>query len=268
MTNQLGPKTKTERIRELLIAGRPPKEVADKMDTSREYVYKEKGKLKREGLLVEHQSLSISEGSKGITIVRDKDDVENYFDYPYGPIDDVNHAFVERDIKPLDQKGLMSMYGAFRENMNPSEVIAKFGIRPDISQREHQRYLIMNSRDPFVLQNKIASEITNAPPEIQSIVEKSKTALLTNDEILSLIKFKEARYAQYYVKIAVLNNAIRLPTGIERPMCRYCNAPQPGVLFDRSSYQGSFVQKSVIISCCPTCKIIYDRVYIEFNQKT
>jgi RNase P subunit RPR2 len=229
----------------------PAKEIADKANTSRDYVYKEKGKLKRQRLLLERQSLSVSDGSKSITIVKDKDNV--------------NPSFEEDDIDYLDKNDIMSMYGAFRENMSPSEVIAKFGFRPDISQREYKRFLTMNSRDPFELQKQIASGITEAPPEIQSLIEKSTSQLLTNYEILLLVNFKGTRM---YVKKAVLNSDITLPNGIERPICKYCNGPQPGVIFDTRSYQGSFVQKSVLISTCPRCKSIYDKIFIEFNQRS
>ncbi|MEP6576040.1 MAG: helix-turn-helix transcriptional regulator, partial [Nitrososphaerota archaeon] len=181
MTNHTEPKTKTERIRELLREGLTPREVANKLGTSREYVYKEKGRMKRGGILVEHQSLSFMDGVKGITIVRDKENAGKFVDYQPGPIDRVNREFSEYDIPPLDTKGIMSMYDAFKDNVSPAEVIAKFGIHPDISQREHQRYLIMSSRDPFNLQNKIVGGIINAPPEIQAIIDKSKGNLLTND---------------------------------------------------------------------------------------
>ena len=47
-------------------------DIVDEVKTTKEYVYKEKGKLKQEGLLVTQQSLSVSNGQNKITVVKDQ----------------------------------------------------------------------------------------------------------------------------------------------------------------------------------------------------
>jgi len=126
-----------------------------------DYVYKEKGKYKREGQLITQQSLSLSNGFREITIKKNNEPkeamkLENH-GQAYEPI-------IERsdyDLPPLDTDAIINMYAAFEEKKSPAYVTAKYGFRPDISLREYQRFLTMNSRDPFDLQDKITAGLSN-----------------------------------------------------------------------------------------------------------
>jgi len=62
--------TKKDMIRELTIADALPQEIANQLNTTPEYVYKERGKLRREGKLVTHQSLSITDGTHSIAVAK------------------------------------------------------------------------------------------------------------------------------------------------------------------------------------------------------
>jgi len=268
LSNSTTPKTKRERIRELILASSPTKYIVDQVHTSKEYVYKERGKLKAEGLLVEHRSLTLSDGQKDIVVVRDQPKIERYTDGESISIDPVNSPIQDYDIPPLDTKGAMLMYNAFENGTSPAHVTAQYGIHPSTSQKEYNRYLAMNSRDPFDLQNKIVSGISNAPPEIQSIIDKSGGNLLTNDEILKLIDFKNRNNAHNHIGKAVLNVDVDLPDRIERPKCKQCNAIHHGVIYDRNTYVGSFAQKMLDNMFCHNCKLIIDEIYAQFNQNT
>jgi hypothetical protein len=268
LSNSTTPKTKRERIRELILASSPTKYIVDQVHTSKEYVYKERGKLKAEGLLVEHRSLTLSDGQKDIVVVRDQPKIERYTDGESISIDPVNSPIQDYDIPPLDTKGAMLMYNAFENGTSPAHVTAQYGIHPSTSQKEYNRYLAMNSRDPFDLQNKIVSGISNAPPEIQSIIDKSDGNLLTNDEILKLIDFKNWNNAHNHIGKAVLNVAVDLPDRIERPKCKQCKAIHHGVIYDRNTYVGSFAQKMLDNMFCHNCKLIIDEIYAQFNQNT
>ena len=74
-----------------------------------------------------------------------------------------------------------------KDQKGPAYVTAKHGIHPEISQREFERVLKMKSRDPYALQQMLTAGISNASPEIQALVDKSSSTLLTNDEIMSII---------------------------------------------------------------------------------
>jgi hypothetical protein len=148
--------------------------------------------------LVTHQSLSISDGQNKITLVKGSPDVMNNVDLDqpvlFSRANDYN-------IPPLDKNGLMMMYDDFQNQKSPPYVIAKHGIHPDIVQREFERVLIMSSRDPFVLQQKLTTGISNASPDIQSLINKSSSTLLTNDEILSIVEHKMFNHAYLYQTI-------------------------------------------------------------------
>ncbi len=264
MTIHTEPKTKTERIRELINEGLEPRKVANTVGTSREYVYKEKGRMKRGGILIERQSLSIADGVNGITIVKDQGDPGKD---QLVSIDRVNREFGEYDIAPLDNNGMKSMYNAFLNGSGPAKVTAEFGIHPEISEREHQRFLTMNSRDPFDLQNKIVGGISNASSEIQAIIDKSKGNLLTNDELLFVINFKIGNFAYLNIRDTVLNPAINVPYGVQRPKCRICKAMQPGTIYDVSTYLGSYAQKMIDNAPCQKCKLIMDEVRSEPSHR-
>jgi hypothetical protein len=78
------------------------------------------------------------------------------------------------------------MYEDFENQKGPAEVTAKRGIHPQITLKEFERFLKMKSRDPYDLQKRLTADIPNSSPEIQSIVNKSLSTLLTNDEIMSI----------------------------------------------------------------------------------
>ncbi|HEX9319708.1 MAG TPA: hypothetical protein VF884_12310 [Nitrososphaeraceae archaeon] len=265
MPNHTTPKT--ERIRELLIAGLQPREVADKVETSREYVYKEKGKLKKKGLLVTSQSLSIADGSNSITIVKDHPTLEKFSNLDRSVRTNQLNGASDFDIPPLGKEDVMSMYASFEEKMSPSTVTAKLGIRPDISQNEYQRFLSMNSRDPFDLQNRIVSGLFSASPEIQSIIDKSVAGnLLTNDELISVINFKTAIYASQHIKNAVSDPTLSINYGLERFICKYCHFPQPGVIFDRTTYAGSILPPFSKGHCCKNCLGLKEQAFDDYQR--
>lgn len=264
MTNLTEPETKTKRIRELLLARKTPKQVAEEVETSREYVYKEKGKMKKAGLLVTHQSLSIANGNKEIIVTKDDAGFDKYQNNPQS----LERQDLDFNIPPLEKKDVQSMYDRFeRKNMTASEVTAELGIRPDISQKEFQRFLSMKSRDPFDLQNRLTSEIDNLTPVIQSLVDKAaRCELLTNDELISLINFRTRSYARQYIVQAVSDPDIIIHRGLNRYVCRYCHVTEPGVIFGPISYCGKSLEVVAKKYCCLNCKGIADQAYQDFKK--
>jgi hypothetical protein len=236
-------------IKELLIAGRSPKEIATLLNTSIDYVYKEKGKLRRDGLMVTDRSLTIAAGSSDQTLAKESADIGGH------PVTDRLKGLGEFDLPPLGKADLMSMYDSFEKNLSPSEVIIKLGIRPDICQNEHGRFLAMKSRDPFELQGKIVLGLQGAPNEIQLIINKSHRGfLLTNEELMSVINYRSQIFANQYVKDAISSPFTGIPVGLERFVCSECHQAQPGVIFDKDTYAGSNLQIPAKIHVCLNCK--------------
>jgi hypothetical protein len=252
------PKSLRQRIRELILSQAATKEIVDQLKTSKEYVYKERGKLKREGLLVTHQSLSTSNGQGEITVVKDQPHLMEYVDHDgSGTI----HCVNDYDIPPLNKKNLMSMYEEFQNQKGPAYVTAKHGIHPETSQKEFERFLVMSSRDPYDLQNKLTATISDAPPEIQSIIKKSSQhVLLTNDEIMSIITFKIWSYADSRVQNVVSNTLFDLPPGLDRVDCMICHRPFGGVVYEKNSEVGPFVEYKLNNLLCGRCKLLREDI--------
>ena len=133
MTHHTSPNTKRQRIRDLILSEAKIEDIVDEVKTTKEYVYKERGKLKQEGLLVTHQSLSISNGQKELNIVKDDPQLgenEN-FGGPMTP-----YRINDYDIPPLDKMGLMLMYEAFESRKNSRVCDSQVRYSPgDISER-------------------------------------------------------------------------------------------------------------------------------------
>jgi hypothetical protein len=240
LSNHTPPITKRQRIRDLILAKAKTKDIVDQVGTTREYVYKEKGKLKQKGLLATHQSLSISDGQNEITVVKGQPDlVESVDRYRSVTLNRSN----DYDIPPLNKKDLMLMYDDFEDaQKGPVYAIAKHGIHPEISQKEFDRFVRMKARDPFDLQQKLTAGISNASPNIQSLINKSSSTLLTNDEILSIVEHKMLNYAYLYLRQFLGNRAIPLPGGLYGVPCRVCHKRMPGLIYDINSAIGGYAK--------------------------
>lgn len=258
MSDHTLPKSLRQRIRELILAQAATKDIVDQLKTSKEYVYKERGKLKREGLLVTHQSLSTSNGQSEITVVKDQPHLMEYVDHDgSGTV----HCVNDYDIPPLDKKNLMSMYEEFQNLKGPAYVTAKHGIHPETSQKEFERFLVMSSRDPYDLQNKLTATISDAPLEIQSLINKSsQLVLLTNNEIMSIVTFKMRRYADFLIQNLVSDTLLDLPPGLDRVTCMICHRPFTGVVYDKNSEIGPFVEYNLSNFLCERCKLLREDI--------
>jgi len=211
------------------------------------------GRMKREGLLVTPQSLSISKGKREITVVKDQPHlVENVELHRPITIDRVN----DYDIPALNKNDLKAMYEDFENQKGPAEVTAKRGIHPEITLKEFERFLKMKSRDPYHLQKGLTAGISNPSPKIQSIVDKSLSTLLTNDEIMSIFNHQKWTFAYSYVRDTVLNPTQFLPLGLHRIICRTCHRQLPGVIYSRITYAGLHTPEIVGLFMCDTCGAI------------
>jgi hypothetical protein len=256
------PKTKSERIKELLDTGFSPLEVAEKLNTTIDYVYKEKGKLRKKGLLVSEQSITLAREGNKLTLVKGQP-IDNHLNY--STLSGEDQIYGNSDLSPVKRDDLKSMYSCFEKKMDASEVVAFHGFRPDISEKEYNRFLSIKSRDPLEFQRSLISRIQNAPPEIQSLIDKTRLGiLLTNSELHSIIDFKMQVYASQYLLEVVSNPKIPVP-GLNRYICRYCHVPQPGVLFDKTSRPGNLLRIFSSSYICSNCKGIADEAYEGFK---
>ena len=159
------------------------------------------------------------------------------------------------------------MYEAFEQQKTAAFVTAKYGIHPEISQKEFERFSKMKSRDAYLLQDMLATGISNASPEIQSIVNKSSSTLLTNDEIMAIINNKMWNYAYSFTRNVVINPANYLPQGLERVRCRICHKQQAGVIYNRDTTVGSYAQL-VLNYMCLSCRALQNDLAAQSSQSS
>jgi hypothetical protein len=102
----------------------------------------------------------------------------------------------------------------------------------------------------------LTAGISNASPEIQALVDKSSSTLLTNDEIMSIINHDKWIFAYSYTRDVVMNPANYLPQGLERVTCRICHNQQAGVIYNRNTTVGSYARKFLERHMCDTCRSV------------
>ena len=125
----------------------------------------------------------------------------------------------------------------------------------------------MKSRDAYLLQDMLAAGISNASPEIQSILNKSSSTLLRNDEIMAIINNKMWNYACSFTINVVINPANYLPPGLERVRCRICKEQQAGVIYDRYTAVGSYAQL-VLKYMCLSCRAVQNDLAAQSSQSS
>lgn len=138
-------------------------------------------------------------------------------------------------------------------------------LHSEISQKEFERFLKMRSRDPYVFQDMLAAGISNASPEIQSLVSKSSNTLLTNDEIMSIINSKMWNYAYSYTRDVVTNPANNIYPGLERVTCKICHKQQAGVIYNRNTSVGSYAQQ-VLNYMCDSCRALQNNLVSQISK--
>ena len=250
--------SKRAKIRELTLAGLSPKAIVDKLGTSVQYVYKERGRLRADGFSITHQALSIStsQNKNELAVGESK---KNVFveQKPYGSAIDQSTFY---DIPPLEKDDVKTMYQAFKNKENAADVIAEYGFNPIVSHTEYDRYLNMISRNPRELQRRLMTRIYNAPSVIANLKEKSKSRLLSNNELMKVIEFLNEKSASTGLAQALSDSGFTLPEGLSRLVCSSCHEPQAGVVFDNRTVAGIFVS---IIGAAYKCDFCKNQIFTE-----
>jgi len=244
--------SKRAKIRELTLAGLSPKAIVDKVGTSVQYVYKERGRLRADGFSITHQALTISTSQNKKELAGDES--KNFFveQKSYGSAVDQSTFY---DIPPLEREDVRTMYQAFKNNENAADVVAEHGFHPIISHTEYIRYLDMTGHNPKELQKKLVSRINDdAPSIIVNLKEKSKSKLLSNNELMSIIEFLNERSSDFSLTRALSYPEFTLPEGLSRVVCSSCHQPQVGVAFDNRTDAGNYLVSWSRLYVCKSCR--------------
>ena len=109
-------------------------------------------------------------------------------------------------------------------------------------------------RNPRELQRRLMTRIYNAPSVIANLKEKSKSRLLSNNELMKVIEFLYEKSASTGLAQALSDSGFTLPEGLSRLVCSSCHEPEAGVVFDNRTVAGIFVSKIEAAYKCDFCK--------------
>jgi hypothetical protein len=209
-------------------------------------VWKEKSKLRASGALVKRRKVEQStKKMSDETIILSTDDGIRTRD---------NTHYEHMNITALDSDGLMELYKEFNRGRKPCDIIADHGFHPEVVEKEYNRFLQLNERDPDSLQKAYIPSIIKyplEPEEADALFSKYKTkGYLNNDEFLKLLKFK-SDYDEYHGIHRFAYNEIVSPYGYTAIRCKNCCRPMPDVIVNINTNIGKEVLESYKTLCYP-----------------
>ena len=209
------------------------KDIARTVGTTEGNVFKEKSRLKAEGVLTD-QSLSVfshSVGDETLTLARAE-----------------ARTLVTRpnlgnltDIPPLGQEDLKKMYCEFQNGKTPVEVIAANGFNPVLVEHEFNRFCRMNGLNLKSLAHEIIEVLKSSNKESSTILlhEIEKESITCNSDITELVEFAStSSYSGGQLSvIKQMKNGDSIATF--RPLvCSICRKPMKGALIEPESEIG------------------------------
>ena len=161
-------------------------EIAKVVGTTPGNVWKEKSKLKANGLQIGSQSRrrgQVSE-SKDETIIIPQDgrrratpDIYNY-----------NHHYRFLNIRDLDEDGLKTLYTELKDGKKPVDIIAQHGFHPEVVEKEYQRFSRLNEHNILGSFHKKIIESLSCIGNMTLTSKLEKEGHLSVNEFIELIE--------------------------------------------------------------------------------
>ncbi|HEY7110990.1 MAG TPA: hypothetical protein VH415_16310 [Nitrososphaeraceae archaeon] len=240
---------------ELVDAGFPATEIAKKLDTSVDYVYKVNSKKKNaiNTINTEKQGRAVeAPNNNQITTNTVNPDLDYQPDLQSIRTSDQIHYYY--DFKPVTEKQLMDIYSRFDKNEDAAKVIAATGILPQIVQVEFVRFLNSKSRNPFELQDEIIKRLGDAPKDLQLLARRAKDGLLlTNQELLLILNYENLSNSDSSLLTRISNSQLLLPEGLIRFKCNFCEKSQGGIIIDKNSDLAKDHDEMISKFTCKSC---------------
>ncbi|HEY6885725.1 MAG TPA: hypothetical protein VI278_16960 [Nitrososphaeraceae archaeon] len=241
-------KNKRDKILELVSNGNnySTQQIADIVGTTAANVWKEKSKLRASGALVKRRKIEQSTRKMSDeTIILSTEEIRRRD----------NTHYEHMNITALENDGLMELYKEFNRGRKPCDIIADHGFHPEVVEKEYNRFLQLNERDPDLLQKAYIPSIIKypiEPEEADELFSKYKTkGYLNNNEFIKLLKLK-SDYDQYHGIRRVAYNEIVSPYGYTAIRCNNCYRPIPDVIVNINTNIGKEVLESYK-TVCHTC---------------
>ena len=219
-----------------------PRDIALRLNTSVENVWKEKSLLKsRAGLIVSRSTQELKKQSEIML-----------FD-PEGEQGDRSSMALQKmksrkstglsdyliDIPQLDSEGLMTLYGEFKSGKRPIDILAEHGFHPEAVEIEYRRFIELSERDNDELLKQLMLKLIQKGYEkepvrninIKTLIDRSRQrGYLTKNEISELLALYIEAEVQHEMDLSLFDPDRRLPRGFRRLRCSNCDNIHVGVI--------------------------------------
>ncbi|HET6641320.1 MAG TPA: hypothetical protein VFG77_06925, partial [Nitrososphaeraceae archaeon] len=250
--------TKKDRILKMLLDNKikhSAKEIARTVGTTEGNVFKEKSRLKAQGVLTD-QSFSVfshSVGDETLTLARAEARTLTRPDL--GTL---------TNIPPLGQEDLKKMYVEFQKGKTPVEVIAAYGFNPLLVEYEYNRFCRMNGLNLRSLAHELDDVLKTTnnslpTPLLQRLVQDGITC---NDDIRELVEF--ASISSYSGGELSVIEHMRKGDSIsefEPFVCSICRKPMRGAVIEPESEIGRKLLQSI------GSGVVHDKCNFEFTSR-
>jgi len=220
-----------------------PREIALRLNTSVENVWKEKSLLKsRAGLIVSRSTTQQSKKQSEMMLLD-----------PEGELGDRSSIALQKiksrkstglsdyliDIPQLDSEGLMTLYSEFKSGKKPIDILAEHGFHPEAVEIEYRRFLELSERDndellKQIMLNVIQKGYGKEPVRnisIKTLIDRyGQRGYLTNNEVSEILAVSTKEEVQHEMELSLLDPDRRLPRGFRRLRCGNCNNTHIGVI--------------------------------------
>jgi hypothetical protein len=220
-----------------------PRDIALRLNTSVENVWKEKSLLKsRAGLIVSRSTTQESKKQSEIMLFDQEGEQGDRSSMALQKIKSRKSTGLSDyliDIPQLDSEGLMTLYREFKSGKKPIDILAEHGFHPEAVEIEYLRFIELSERDndeflKQIMLNVIQKGYEKEPVmniNIKTLIDRSRQrGYLTKNEISELLALYIEEEVQHEMELSLLDPDRRLPRGFRRLRCGNCNNTHVGVI--------------------------------------
>lgn len=237
------PESKRQLIWRLVAEGHPPKDIAARLNTSVENVWKEKSLLKsRGGLVVSRSTMQQSKKQNEMILFSqgleqlDRNSMELQKVKSRRRSEPMGYLL---DIPLLSSDDLKILYSEFKAKKKPIDIIAEYGFHPEAVEIEYRRFNDLSERDSDELLRSIILYVSGRGYEkkyaknstLRKLIDNyNQKGCLTNMEILELLGQYIKEEVDQKSKLMLFDPTSRLPDGFRRLRCSNCDNPHLDVI--------------------------------------
>ena len=231
------PESKRQQIWRLVSEGNlAPRDIALRLNTSVENVWKEKSLLKsRAGLIVSRSTTHESKKQSEMMLFDREGEQGDRSSMALQKIKSRKSTGLSDyliDIPQLDSEGLMTLYREFKSGKKPIDILAEHGFHPEAVEIEYRRFIELSERNNDELLKQIMLNVIQKGYEkepvrninIKTLIDRYRQrGYLKINEISELLALYIEEEVRDEIDLTLLDPDRKLPRGFRRLRCRNCN---------------------------------------------